>query len=56
MPQFNNQEELISHMRSTYPGIYSDMSDEDIYSEVNKMAQNRGQSCLLYTSPSPRDS
>tara|TARA_R110002020_G_C16317145_1_gene774360 strand:- start:40 stop:6735 length:6696 start_codon:yes stop_codon:yes gene_type:complete len=43
MPQFQNQEELISHMRSTYPGIYSEMSDEDIYSEVNKMAQDRGQ-------------
>ena len=52
MPQFNNQEELISHMRSTYPGIYSDMSDEDIYSEVNKMAQNRGQRLPEYK-PAP---
>ena len=43
MARFQSQEELIKHMRSTYPGTYRNMSDEDIYSNVSDMLKNAGQ-------------
>ena len=51
--RFQTQDELIEYSRDTYPGLYRDMSDEDIYSSIQKLGQERGFSLPTYQRREP---
>jgi integrase len=49
--KFKNQEEFINHARNNYPGNFRNMSDEDVYSEMQNILKEKGRILPDYTPP-----